>query len=509
MRIPKSNIVQLLLSCVMAAILAACGNGGGGPAAGGGGGIVGTGKQVVVRGEITGFGSLVVNGIEFTRSTSLGASENPIVLAFDNISTGHEDALRAGMVVAVSGSYDSTSNKGSYTRIDYSPELRGPLDNGSVDTAAGTCTVLGRTIQAGASTIFDGIADINELAGRQAQNLELEVSGYLDTQGRIQATRIALKSSGFTGGPIQLKGAVTALGSGAFSIGEVSVPTGNATFVNMSAADLGLPGLVVEVRGALSGTVINNARIERKSSTSGTSAGETMRIKGVAAGLLSGNSFVMAGPDGTVVTVTTSATTFLRGDNTADASIVVAGARLEVEGTVQADGSLTARKVKSETERTVRLEGSLSDLNVSAATLVLNNVTVRASKDASFRDNRKTPPPVANLNLSALALGDHLRVDGFLDGNGQVVASQVQRFDSRLVTILEGPVSAMDLANRTLTILGVTVTPMSIANMNKGTTPYADFATFASQVAPGSTVVKAKGTIEGNNFSAGSLEIEQ
>lgn len=507
MRIPRGNIVRFLLACAMTALLAACGDRGGGIAAGGGGGIVGTGKQVVVRGEVTGFGTLVVNGIEFTRSTSPDVSATPIVLAFENISTGREDALRTGMVVAVSGSYDAAGGKGSYTRIDYSPELRGPLDNGSVDVAAGTCTVLGRTIQTGTSTIFDGILDMSELADRQIQNPELEVSGYLDAQGRIQASRIALKSAAFTNGPVQLKGAITALSGGSFAIGVVSVTTSNATFVNMSAADLALPGLVVEVRGTLAGTVVSNARIERKSSTSGVSSGETMRIKGIATGPLSGNSLVMAGPDGTL-TVTTSGAAFLRGNNSADASIVVAGARLEVEGTVQADGSLAARKVKVETERTVRLEGNLTDLNVSSGTLLLNNVTVRTDKGASFSDNRKTSP-VANLTLSGLAAGDHLRVDGFLDKNGQVFASQVQRFDPSQVTILEGPVTSIDLAFNRLTILGVTVTATSVTDMRKGITPYADFAAFAAQVAPGSTVVKARGTLEGGNFSASSLEIEQ
>src|SRR6185369_17619877 len=139
----------------------------------------------------------------------------------------------------------------------------------------------------------------------------------------------------------------------------VNVATSSASFVNLNAADLALPGLVVEVRGTLVGTVVGNARIERKSSTSDVSTGETIRIKGLASGPLSGNSFVMAGPDG-ILTVTTSGAAFKRGKNMADAYIVAAGARLEVEGKVQADGSLDARQVETETEQTVRLAGALT-----------------------------------------------------------------------------------------------------------------------------------------------------
>jgi uncharacterized protein DUF5666 len=498
MNITKGNIVRFLAVYVMTVFLAACG---------GGGGIVGTGfQEAVVRGEVTGLGKgVTVNGIEFVRSSDPGVSETPIVLAFENVSTGSEDALRVGMIVDVSGSYDPASGKGSYTSIVYSPELRGPLDNGSVDAATGTFTVLSRTIQAGAATVFDGIADMNELAGRQNQGLELEVSGYLDAQGRTQASRIALKTAGFTSGLVQIKGAITDVRSGFFSIGGVSVATSNATFVKMSAADLSA-GLVVEVRGLLSGSVVNSARIELKSSTSGVSTGETIRIKGVAAGPLSGNSFVLAGPDGTLKVTTTDAV-FLKGKNPADASIVVAGARLEVEGKVQADGSLAARKVEAETGRIVGLAGDLTAVEVSSGTLTLNNVLVRTDKSTSFRDNRNQP--VANLTLSLLAPGDHLQVDGFLDSNGQVFASQVQRFDSTRVIILEGPVTSVDPAGNSLVILGVTVTTRPGAEMTRGQVRYVDFASFAAQVTPESTVVKARGTMEGSIFTASSLEIEQ
>jgi cytoskeletal protein CcmA (bactofilin family) len=498
MKITKSNMIRFLTVYIMTVFLTACG---------GGGGIVGTGfQEVVARGEVTAVGKgVTVNGIEFVRSSDPGVSETPIELAFENVSTGSEDSLKVGMIVDVSGSYDPASGKGSYSRIIFSPELRGPLDSGSVDTAAGTFSVLGRTILTGAATIFDGIADLNELASRQNQGLELEVSGYLDAQGRIQSTRVALKTAGFTSGKVQIKGAITDVRNGFFSIGSVNVATASATFVNMNAADL-KAGLVVEVRGILSGSTVNSARVELKSSSSGASAGETIRIKGVAAGPLSGNSFVLAGPDGTL-TVTTSGAVFLRGKNPADASIVVTGARLEVEGTLQADGSLAARKVEAETGQTVGLAGDLTAVDVATGNMILNNVLVRTDKNTSFRDNRNQP--VANLTLSLLSPGDHLQIDGFVDESGKIFASQVQRFESTRVVILEGPVTSVDPAGNSLVILGVTVTTRAGAEMIRGSIRYADFASFAAQVAPASTVVKAKGTIAGNIFTASSLEIEQ
>jgi len=516
MRIPKGNIMRFLAACALTIWLAACSDGGGN-VTGGGGGIIGTGKQVVASGEVNGFGSatvtgsggVIVNGIEFTRSTAPDVSPAPITFAFDNISTAHEDRLRPGMLVTVSGTYDSDSKKGSYTAIVFSPELRGPLDSGSVNAVAGTgsCSVLGRTVQSNAATVFDGISDMNELALRQSQRPELEISGYLDIQGRIQASRIALKSSGFVSGAVQFKGPVGALGEGFFNIGGVSVATDSATFVDMSAADLALPGLVIEVRGTLSGATITNAHVERKSSTEGVAIGDKIRIKGVAAGPLSGDSFVIAGPDGTL-RVKTSGATFQRGENRADGSIVVAGTRLEVEGTVQPDGSMAAREVESESQRSVRLEGDLTSLDLTFGTLLLNGVSVTVGTEVAIRDNRKTPPPTADLTLAGLAAGDHLRVDGFLDGNGRVVASQLQRFDATSTTILQGPVTSVDSAGKRLVILGVTVSISPAVEMVKGISPFADFNSFAAQVATGSTVVKAKGMSSDGTFTAASLEIE-
>ena len=63
MRLQMVSIARFLAACALAATLAACGGGSSENVAGGGGGIVGTGKQVVASGEVTGFGSVIVNGI--------------------------------------------------------------------------------------------------------------------------------------------------------------------------------------------------------------------------------------------------------------------------------------------------------------------------------------------------------------------------------------------------------------------------------------------------------------
>src|SRR6185369_10844365 len=131
--------------------------GGNNTAAGDGGGISGTGVRTITTGKITGFGSIIVNGIEFTPSTEAGLPDNRIRFEFENISTSREDGLRMGMIVTVRGSVDEATGKGEYDAIDFNPELRGPLDNGSIDVAAGTFRLLGRSVEVETATIFDSI----------------------------------------------------------------------------------------------------------------------------------------------------------------------------------------------------------------------------------------------------------------------------------------------------------------------------------------------------------------
>lgn len=502
MRTPTNDFIRILIAVVMAAFLAACS--GGTTVAGGGGGVVGTGKQVV-NGEVTGFGSVIVNGIEFFRSTSPGISATPIELAFENLSNAAENLLRPGMMVSLAGSYDTATNTGSYTRIVFSPELRGSLDNGSVNAVAGTLTVLGRTVQTGASTVFDGVTDILELQTRQNQGLELEVSGYLNSNGTIQASRIALKSTGFFSGKVQIKGLVSLVNTGSFVVGSQLISTSGATFIGMTAADLATAGLIVEVRGTLTGTTVSNARIERKSSTSGGVAGDSLNVKGVAAGSPVAGSFVLSGPDGPLLVII-SATTFVKGNTPADINVVVPGARLEVEGAIQADGSLAARKIAVETEKTIRLEGDVTGLNVVTGSVTLNGVAVTTYAGTSYRDSSSAA--LFPLGLADLAVGDHLQVYGFLDATGRSVASQVERFNASAVSILQGPVSAINVGTSQLTILGIIVSSQPGATLFKGPTSYATFGLFSSQITPGSTVVKAKGSYSGAGISATSLEIQ-
>ncbi len=186
------RLLQVLL-IVAGSILAGCGGGGEG-----GVGTGGTGTYAL--GTITGFGSIIVNGVRFDDSAAS-------VLDDDDTPRGR-DELKLGMTVAIDGSAirsDAAGRSAMASRIRLRSELAGPVS--AVDTAAGTLELLGQTVRVGALTVFD-----DRLAGALASVVAgqtIEVYGQYDAAtGRYDATRIEPRDAS---APWHLRGPVAAV----------------------------------------------------------------------------------------------------------------------------------------------------------------------------------------------------------------------------------------------------------------------------------------------------------
>jgi hypothetical protein len=320
-------------------------------------------KSQVTTGVITGFGSVFVNGVEFTKKVDVTEAQS-VTFKFDDTQHAQAD-LKIGMIVTVKGTADTATKKGEFESIEFKPELRGPTgDAGDVliSGTTGTLKVMGHDVVTGATTSFEGVADLAALKAKLSganvgKHPEIEVSGRTDNAGVFHATRIAVKADDFTaGGKCAIHGklasaATSTTGGGQhFKIGTVDVVTTATTSMpNLTAADL-TAGASVEVKGTLDGNTLTATRIEGNKGHHGLGEGvemnDTVSIQGIAAGGISGGSFTMNGPNGPV-SVNVGAATDMGG---AAQSSIAANATLEVEGTVQADGSVLALKIKSETE---------------------------------------------------------------------------------------------------------------------------------------------------------------
>ncbi len=191
-------------STVPAAPLAQGGIGGTGIVAGG---IGGTG----IVGTITGFASILVNGLEVDF-----APDQPVSIKDRLADPG---VLRVGQLVEIeaAGSGDRLSAR----RITVQHEVSGVVT--AIDGARGEIEVLGQRVRIDPATLRDGpgTAPSGPLAGI-AVGQRLDVSGQRDASGVINATRLDL---GEASDRDRITGRVTATDATGFNIGNLRVDT--------------------------------------------------------------------------------------------------------------------------------------------------------------------------------------------------------------------------------------------------------------------------------------------
>jgi Domain of unknown function (DUF5666) len=503
------KITLAIISLFMTLCMSGCGGGGDTQAS-------------TTLGQITGFGSVIVNGIRFTRKG--GLADDRVKLWFENNTSAGEESLRVGMIVTIKGAVNTAAGIGEYESIEFLPEIRGPLDDNGVDLANNRVTVMGWPIQVGADTSFENFRDLADLHEdlQAKRHPELEISGNLDGVGTLHATRIAYKAEDFITGIAVIKGKIATASvaggaaSGSFTIGGVTVNFATTALgPDTGTADIA-PGTLVEVRGALKDAVVTAFRVAKPRAVSDALVNDHVVVKGIAVGGVTDDTFGLAGPNGTV-TVATGGASFVKGGGAAASDIVRAGASLEVEGSLRGDGSIAAGRVSIAAERNFKLEGNAAAagaFNATTGILTLNGVpvTVTATTRLIDQDDDAGHP----LQLSSIVAGNHLRIDGMVDGTAyRFTASQVQRTIDGVISSIQGPVTAFAIPK--LTLMGaITVDTSAIGqaasfrdNRTGEALPFAGRdAFFAALTADGLTVVKAMGTGSAPAMDATDVEIE-
>ena len=354
------------LIALAGAVAALSGCGGGGGEAGLGSlasvGSGGTGSFSI--GAITGFGSIIVNGVRFDDSKATITDDDGAVRSSGD--------LKLGMVVAVTGStvvVGATGSTASASSITFGSELRGPIDS----IGSQSLVVLGQTVQISASTIFD-----NSIAGGLAGlavGQVVEVHGFVDpATDQISATRIERTGNAAN---LKLQGQVQSLNTTArtFAIGGVTISyAGIATAALPALAN----GLVVRVRLAATPPTGTRTATSIKTAARQVEDHQEAEVEGSVTAFTSNSVFSVNG-----VAVDASKAAFPNGTTG-----LKAGARVEVKGSV-ANGVLVATSVKLETEDEVEnhefeLHGTVSNLNTTAKTFVVRGVFVSYAGTVRF-----------------------------------------------------------------------------------------------------------------------------
>lgn len=360
-------------------------------------------------GAITGFGSVIVNGIRWDdRSASvsdeLGATRTLPELAI-------------GMVVEVEGTVDDSAGTGVARSIRVLSELRGPV--ASIDRAAGRFVVLGTVVQVSAATAWDDAAGLAALAvGRT-----VEVWGHADREaGLLRATRVdATEASGRL---LVLRGVVSALDRAAGTLRIAGQPVD----VRRVTAGPGQPAASVVLAGIADGALVAVAAatppaagsawlVERIVAVAPATALQSVgvRIDGRVAALAAGPRFEVAG-----VPVDAGGAEFRGGG----ASALRVGVRVRVIGSASG-GRVAARVVEirggeeagEEDENEVR--GTVVRVGATPADFSLRDAAGRIFVVAAGQAQL-----VDGLRLADLRVGMRLEVRG--RGAALIVATRIR-----------------------------------------------------------------------------------
>jgi len=342
--------------------------------------------------------------------------------------------------------------------------LEGPIEGAPVETVPGmikTFTILGQTVAVDAlETIFDDGATFATLGADDV----LEVSGFSDGAGGVQASRVSLRGTFPGDNDVDLIATVSNLvvnpdDSGLFDLGPIVVRfTQTTPFTDVTRATL-MNGDRVKVEGALlSRTEIDATEVELEDDGLGAGDLERVELEGFATACPESTDFCVGG-----VPVDTSMATF---DPVTYVPMI--GDRVEVEGPL-VSGTLEAIRVESEDEdpnqRNVRIEAAVTSIDNVARTLVVLGVTVAADGETVLEDNSSVEDE--NFRFTELMVGDFVKVQGIDDGGANVRALSIVREDASegdADVRLEGPVTGFDAVTPTLEILGQSV-PLNLETL--------------------------------------------
>jgi len=436
-----------IVTLVLVVFVAACGGGGGGGGSVAGGGIGGTG---VTSGTVSGFGSVFVNGIEFETD---GASRD--VDDVTDISNGSDDdqVLGIGMVVTIIGTVNDDGVSGTADSIEYDDDIEGPVAAAPVEDQDmvsktfeifNTIVVVGRDATVFAATDYDNLA----------QNDLLEVSGYFDVDGKLLATRVEKKGDlEFGISKVEIKGEVSGFdGIDTFMLSGITITFDGTTVFEDLAGDTVKNGQFVEVEGTLdTPTSIAASRIELEEEGFGDDV-DQISIEGIVTDFNDISSFKVAG-----LPVNASSATF---EPAALEASIADGDKVEVEGTI-ADGILKAKEVEQR-GGDARVSAVVDSKNSTAGTITLQVVpgqflTVRTDSQTQIEDKLNEEEP---FGVSEIDAGDFLNVEGFVDGNGNFIVSQIERDelgDIELRGPVDKPPTDGSTSAGTVSILGISI----------------------------------------------------
>ena len=375
----QPNSALLAVAALAAAALVACGGGGGTPSS------AGT-ASTFAMGHISGFGSIVVNGVHYDEGTAAVEDEDGQV--------GSAADLKLGSVVAIEAGDIDRSGAQPTARADHVKLIglmKGPIESVGTDSFV----TLGQTVKVTTTTVFD-----DSLAGRLAAlqiGSVVKVYGTLDgATGLYTATRVEPKAGATF---YALRGVVAAMDVTGKTL------TIGTTVIDVSATPLpaGLAvGSLVRLELQTTQSAGKWVAVSVELAKVGAPDDGHAEVEGTVTDFTSATSFSVDG-------LPVDATGAQFPDGTAG---IVSGARVEVEGSMT-NGTLVATKVEvksNEGDAAVGFEvdGSVSAADPTNSTFMVRGVTVKYGANTT----------ISNGTAADLTIGVGVEVHGTLGTDG-------------------------------------------------------------------------------------------
>ncbi len=335
----RSTLIATAVALAVASGLTACGGGSDSTA-----GIGGTG--ITTTGTITGFGSIIVNGVHYDIDSAQIEKDGRRKAFRKDPNTD----LRIGMLVTVKG-VDHGDGTGTASEVIYRDEIQGPVS--VIEPANDKFTVMGVDVTVDTDTRFSRCGDDDGKEPRKGMNLandlkvndRVEVSGYRTDSG-IRATYVELKDASCSSDDKdddEIKGTFRSDGSGDFK------PVGTSSYLSMASFfDTGSgctdprtlqAGGFYELKGRYQGGkfCIVEAEPEDEHPGKGASAGSHMEMEGIVTSIDTAAQTLVLN---NTVTVYYSSATVKTG--------LSAGVKVEVKGNLNSDGSINATEIEAD-----------------------------------------------------------------------------------------------------------------------------------------------------------------
>lgn len=333
---------------------------------------------------------------------------------------------------------DATLSSGSVSHIEFENNLKGPI------TSTAPLRVLGQPFTVNGNTVLVGFTDVSQLAVGQF----LEVSGFVDTDSSVIASRVARDDS--SPNPWRISGFLTQFDGGASTATIGSPPGGQPiSFVGITPTGCGtgpnvgdfVTALATPIPAFTPGNVVDT--VTQLSCTPIVPAGATDdhdAFEGLIESVIDPTTFTIAG-----FTVTVVPTTLFKFGNADD---LAPGVRIEVEGTFTSPTALDARRIRFILP-SIRFRAPVASADVlpGVSITILGNTVLDNAQDRDEDD----------IMANGLAETTQVEVRAYMDLLGQLFATRVRSRGGPSSNHYNLQAPAETITRPTLTALGLTI----------------------------------------------------